>query len=678
VNRTYEEFIIVRVGWTGVSISSLMTRAVFVPTATPVESVEYLPDAPPETSSPGIPPCERERGPKVGPFRRCNLRLRQGCYQLFLTSTDAVSLFSKRLEGTMRVEIDPEHTTISGDLYRGSAFDDLVNQGVAARSLAPRPFIPIKQRSRYFSYLRVIDIQTSPVLAPLARVIGPPIFDLCSITLTVEEFRFTHPSVGQATGSFPSSPDRTLGFVLRKANVPSGFEAPAFEGDVFENGKRLPLKVSLQWVSEFFRRARLELESVTGVPIPPSVGGNGFQSTYAKAGWDLRVVIGNTNIALPRGVAPTWTEAELHDFMLANRNPATNLDTEWQMYHVSVPLKFADRGLFGLMFDQIGEEREGACTLMDSFTGVDDDDRARLRTAIHEIGHGFNQVHPPDDGLPIDNSVMTTTPDLRQLIEDSGGTYPDDINFTFSAHDRHHLIHAPDVVVRPGGEDFGFGHGSSFSPEAQDHAKAKGVELRVGSADERLKLGQPLVLRAELVNGGTQPLSLPAAFSTALNNVSVVVKRAGSEERRLRSFILVCDDARPREQLAPGRSISFEEVVFWDRNGVVFQHPGPYSVSIEARWFDGDQPFAAEASTAVWVDYPVSEKENAIAAALFDDEVGKYVALGGNAVHLKRAVARIEQARKLAANNPAVHRIATIDKAARDRKKRFKAKRPQK
>ena len=171
----------------------------------------------------------------------------------------------------MRVEIGRSDTTVSGDLYKVRRFDDLVIGQADRLFAAPLPIIPIKPRNRYFSYLRVVGISSPPVLTQFARIL-PPIFNPCTISLTVEEFRYTHPTAGQANGSFPRTPTRTLVFVLTKAAVPAGFQGPAFEGDVFENGLRLPLKVSLFWVSEFFRRARLELENVTGVAIPGSVG----------------------------------------------------------------------------------------------------------------------------------------------------------------------------------------------------------------------------------------------------------------------------------------------------------------------------------------------------------------------------------------------------------------------
>lgn len=661
-----------------------MSKPIFVPTATPVENVGFTPDpVDPHGWPPGLP--EGERPFDLRPefplhnerafFRFCNLSLRAGCYQLFLNRTDVITPFSDRFEGTMRVEIGSGDTTVSGDLYKARPFDDQVIGQVNKVFAAPQPFIPIKPRNRYFSYLRVVGISGPPVITTqLARFgpIVPPIFNFCTITLTVEEFRYTHPTAGQATGSFPGTPTRTLVFVLSKAAVPAGFPGPAFEGDVFENGVRLPLKVSLVWVSTFFRRAHLELENVTGVAIPGNVGANSFRSTFAKAGWDLTVVQGDTNIALPGGVSPSWSRAELHAFMLANRNPAANLDREWHTYHVSVPLVLTPDSAFGVMFDQIADEREGACSFIQAFTGIHNDNRARLRSAIHEMGHVFNQLHLSGENLADDNSIMTPSLGVLAVIQGAGGTYPDDINFAFNAHNRHHLIHAPDVVVRPGGEDFTFGHGGGFAPEAQDDAKARGIALRVAASDERLQLGQPLIVKVELVNGGAKPVSVPAIFGTDLHNVSIVVRRAGREERRIRSFVLICHEDLYRD-LAPGKSITWEEVVYWDRNGVVFPDPGRYVVSVEARWFERGQPLAAEAFSDVWVDYPLTEKDNAVAAALLDDEVGKYVALGGNAVHLKRAVARIAEAKRVEPKHPAIHRIAQIDARGREINKKRSA-----
>lgn len=658
-----------------------MSKPIVVPTAFAVETVALTPDPDTLHGGPvGLPEGDRPFDSRLDwpllaeRFRFCNLNLRAGCYQLFLHRTDAITFFSDRFEGTLRVEKDQNATTISGDLYKARRFDDIVVEHAHGVSVAPQPTIPIKARSRYFSYLRVIGIETTPVLTQFARI-EPPIFNLCTIRLTVEEFRYTHPTAGQANGSFAQTPTRTLVFVLTKATVPAGFQGPAFDGDVFENGVRLALKVSLVWVSDFFRRARLELENVTGVAIPGSVGVNSIQSTYAKAGWDLTVVNGDANIAVPAGTGTAWSTAELHAFMVANRHPATNLDREWQTYHVSLPLDFTpDSGIFGIMFDQLADEREGACNFIQNFTGVHNDNRARLRSLIHEVGHGFNQLHPSTESLADDNSIMTQSGGVRTVIQNTGGTYPNDIAFAFNAHNRHHLIHSPDVVVRPGGEDFMFGHDGTFAPEAQDDARDRGVVLRVSASDIRLKLGQPLVVKVELLNRGEKPVAVPVSFGTQLHNVSITVRKPGTEERRLRSFVLICHEELHRD-LAPGRSITWEETVYWDRNGVVFPNPGPYTVSVEARWFESGRPLAAEASAEVWVDYPLNDRDNAVAALLLNDEVGKYVALGGNAVHLERAIARIAEATKAEPKHPALRWIAQLDQRGRANAKKRSTRR---
>ena len=126
-----------------------MSKPIFVPTAVPVENVASAPDPDnPNGGLPGLPEGER---PFVGNpdfplraerFRFCNLSLRAGCYQLFLNRTDAITFFTDRFEGTMRVEIGQNDTTVSGDLYKVRRFDDLViaqaQRVLAARGTSPR------------------------------------------------------------------------------------------------------------------------------------------------------------------------------------------------------------------------------------------------------------------------------------------------------------------------------------------------------------------------------------------------------------------------------------------------------------------------------------------------------------------------------------------------------------
>ena len=648
----------------------------FLPQAEPINIVGFTPDPDNPRPVPNELPELLERpfdwkipDDIIGPILPCKHNFKQGCYQIALEPTGiAIFPLKSRFKGTMRVEHGSDHTIVSGDLYRfkglrpvltkadriGGVFGGFFETAV----LEKPPRIPIYPRKNYYSYLKVVDINMTRFRPPRGS---------CKITLTVEEYRYTHPAAGAATGSFPNTPDRVLTIVLRRTTNPAGYLGPSFEGDVYEGSTLLSYKFSMLWVSDFFRRASVELENVTGGALVSSFGANDFPSVYNTVGWNVTVTNGDANLAVPAGVSGTdpWSNAELHAFMVANRNVSTNLDTNWRVYYVAVPFdSSAPSGLFGIMFDQLDDEREGACNFVNNFSGAHNDNRARLRSACHEVGHAFNQQHPPVEGLASDNSIMSQSGPVKTVIEGAGGTYPDDINFAFNEHNRHHLIHSPDVVVRPGGEDFEFGHSIGFAPEATDNADAVGVQLRLTASTTHLKLGEPLTLKLEIKNTGDEVVPVPENIGTAFRTVEITVRKSGDEARPFRSFVMMCD-GHPQQGLKPGQSVVVEEVVYWDREGCVFDAPGAYSIFATVVWEVVGQPFAAKADVDVFVDYPVSEADNAVAALLLNNEVGKYVALGGNAFHLKEAVARIKSASEIGSKHPSILRLKKIDDAGK-------------
>jgi hypothetical protein len=351
--------------------------------------------------------------------------------------------------------------------------------------------------------------------------------------------------------------------------------------------------------------------------------------------------------------------------MTDNRNPATDLDKEWRFYHVFVPFDSGEStGLFGIMFDELQDQREGSCNFIQNFGGVHNDDRAKLRSAAHEIGHGFNQLHPPTEGLSSDNSIMSQSGAVRSVIESAGGTYPDDINFSFNEHNRHHLIHFPDVVVRPGGEDFQFGHAAGFAPEAADNGDAAGLTLQLTVSSGRLKLGEPLMLRVELKNNGKESVQVPRNIGTAFRVTEITVNKNGEPPRPFRSFVIACD-GHDSVALRPGAAVGSDEIIYWDSRGFLFRSPGMYLLSAVVKWEEFRKAFAVTASANVWVDYPVDDRDNHMASLLLNDEVGKYVALRGNATHLKEAVSRIEQATRAGKEHPAIQRILKLDETTK-------------
>ena len=111
--------------------------------------------------------------------------------------------------------------------------------------------------------------------------------------------------------------------------------------------------VTLAWVSKFFRRATLEIDTLVGAvrpaPVPDGSGGMEFFDTaFAKTGWRLTVVQDQLNVPVPAGVVPTncWSSPDLHALMTTVRNPSTNLDTEWHVHMIVVPAELGcSRGI---------------------------------------------------------------------------------------------------------------------------------------------------------------------------------------------------------------------------------------------------------------------------------------------------------------------------------------------
>jgi hypothetical protein len=660
-----------------------------LPVAVAAEWGTVLPAQPVPGPGPG-------RGP-LPPIKVCNLDFRDGCYVLTYRASGLTSF-----EGTLRVDRaapdgGPDNIIVSGDLYTkppvlnpSPVAGDTPAGGDEPRSVAAaasavelagaipipplfRPRIPIFPRARYHSYLKVTSVSVPKIVLGSAR---------CKVTLVVEQFNYTQPPAGQFKGSFPSTPSRTVTIELERKPAPFPFSltgGPYFEGSLIEGGiDKGP--VTLAWVSPFFRRATLEIDTLTGAvppaPVPASGGGTEFFDTiYAKHGWQLTVVSDQTGIAVPTGVNPKdcWSSANLHALMLAQRNPATDLDKEWRVHMIVVPAKLGCGR--GVMYDQIGVPREGCASFSnDGYPTSDSSNfgtaanqmqlnvpRAFLRSATHEVTHTFNQIHQEQE-TAADNSIMTTTPSVADVLggptTGAPGVFPDQINLAVNTTVRHHLNHMPDPVIRPGGWPFASWFGGNV-PQASDraHFAPSELELVVGCDAERLVLGQPLDLRWTMTNNSNQALYTPNDVSVEGLFASITVTDAEGRQEQVRPFVIACDTVK-LAALAPGGSVSASTKLFWSSAGFAFERPGRYVVTVTVSWSASGVPVGLDGSVDVFVEYPTTDADNRAAALVLHPEVGKWVALGGGAYHLEEATRRLNELTGLAGGPEAARALA--------------------
>lgn len=601
---------------------------------------------------PPFPPFP-EPVPPIRPFE-CKTDLKAGCYQITMVTRTNIPLRCPRTTyqlGTLRVEKNLSQITISGDTYRYLQAKNCFAPKVLQQMKPKR--IPIFPRDTYYSYWKIVDI------------VMPPRFSVkkqnCAIKLTIEEYVYQPPSEIGVAGSFPQRPTRTFQMELVAQRPPSGFTGSSFKGILTSPFANVSHEISLNWVSDFYRKATLEIDTTEDVAAPVSENGEGFETAFKAAGWDLSVIYNDKNLNLPQNVKNTgvWTRADLHQFMLDNRKANTNLDKEWRFHLLSVSEDFERGGLFGIMYDDIDIPREGAVSFRDNLTGDFSSNAAYLRSAIHEVGHGFNLQHPPVDGLPNENFIMTQSGATRNTIENNGGSFPEDINFNFSNHNQSHLIHFPDVVVRPGGDLFGFGHFEGFAPQSEPEFVNPFLRLQVTPTSDRIKLGEPLRYKLKLENISNMVCDVPKNINHIFEETHIDVIRPDGTTKSYPSFTIACDSSQIAT-LKPKQTMDDEGVMFWASNGFAFEIPGKHVIKVKIAWKQEEEIQFVEASAEVWVDYPISDKDNEIAAMLLHPSVGKVVALGGQTPNLYDGVEKVQTAMKVAKNHAATKSIQRI------------------
>jgi hypothetical protein len=374
-----------------------------------------------------------------------------GCYRIRIRATDG----GQDRQGTLRIDRSPwdDLVVASGDLY-------VCQPGDGAQSYLQAPAdernIPIYPRASYRSYLTVRSATPGPDGA---------------IELTADEYLYAPPEPPNRRGSFPREPSRTIVLEVARGHQGTGSAAewPRYEGRLLV-GQRDVGVASLDYVCPYLRRAELHVHVAAGA-VPPAPVPDGesrkvyFDTVFAASGWQLSVLNGQTDIPPPTELSPSgrWRHADLIRLFESVREPTLSQDRQWRVDLLVVP-EGMDASL-GVMFDDVGREAAASfsagrystieSTSYGSAVGLRQSDvpRAYLRSALHEVTHAFNEIDQHRRAAD-DNSIMTTTPRLAEILADSSLEFPNGVRLAHNAVTRHHLIHLPDPVVRPGGWPF--------------------------------------------------------------------------------------------------------------------------------------------------------------------------------------------------------------------------------
>jgi hypothetical protein len=240
---------------------------------------------------------------------------------------------------------------------------------------------------------------------------------------------------------------------------------------------------------------------------------------------------------------------------------------------------------------------------------------------------------------------MSTTPSVANVLGGPAtgdpGVFPDQINLALNSTVRNHLAHMPDPVIRPGGWPFASWFPSG-APQAADRNlfAPSEVTLEVTADTDRAALGAPVVVRWTLTNHTDVDLVVPNDLQLEALYATMSVADESGVERPFRPFVITCERAS-LAPLGPGKQLSAEHRVFWSSDGFALERPGRHVVTVAVSWSAGGIPVGVLGSAELWVDRPVNDGENRDAALVMNEQVGKWVALGGEAEHLTEAVDRL-------------------------------------
>ena len=609
---------------------------------------DYLPPGgtPLHDDAPAVPtPID----PFPGPISPLPLRsVRCGCWLVsYRPTASALTAF----DGTLRVECHSAGRTASGDLYQrplivlspGLPIAPAPGPGLPPGPVIPRPplvllgnppnpaaGIPILPRSRYRYYLRVTSL-------PENFFVGN------SFTLGFQLYRFTAPNSWAL--------ESTLTAQMTRMAAPAGFPSASdyAEGSVKNANGIVMARFTMGWLSRYFRRASLEIDTVAGSERPLDSGaGHTWATVMDEVGWQVDLVLSDSNVAQPSGAS--WSDAEMHAAMLARRQ-AVNLDTNWR-YHL-LAVKNIDSTPRGIMYDHAGTDsnnvpREGVGIashwVIDPGWGSVSGQRfgtakaPYFRTAVHELGHAMALFHNTADfGFMCTSDVIAggATP---------ANPFPGNIRWAFHATNLKQLRHYPDPFVRPGGVAFG-GASSTTPPITPTDLETgiDGLELEVRPLLGEVPIGAPVRVDYHLVNRSTMPIAVPVHLSLKSEAISGTVEDPAGTVRSFRTVVR-CFEDDPYRVLAPGEGVTESATLMRGAEGALFGAPGLHKVTIQAHWENTDGVVIATHGEATVMVSGVVDAKHAAAAhqVLATPDAHLVLAIGGD--HLSDGIAAIQAA----------------------------------
>lgn len=356
----------------------------------------------------------------------------------------------------------------------------------------------------------------------------------------------------------------------------------------------------------------------------------GVVSAYAEAGIQMQSTGMSNVLAGSPGVS--WSDPELHAAMQNHFSKWANVP-QWAVWLLHAQLHDLGPGLYGIMFDQQGRQRQGCATFYEGLAGNSAaKKRLQLYTCVHELGHCFNLLHswqksfadPPAPNRPGSPSWMN----YPWNFPGGPGAFWAAFPFQFDDLEVIHLRHAFRSNVIMGGSPFVVGSALGQDPAWADPiVDESGLRLEL-SAPRSFPYGAPVCVDLALHGTSGVGRTVPTVLGPRPGVIEIAIKKPGGEAMLFEPLMQHCRESETVTLRAGDAPVTDSAFVHAGQDGVMFDTPGRYT--LRARYDAADGSLVLSNVMTINVRPPVTEADNDVADLMLGEEQGILMSLLGS------------------------------------------------
>jgi len=395
-----------------------------------------------------------------------------------------------------------------------------------------------------------------------------------------------------------------------------------------------------------FRTVRIETDRVSNLAGSPFASYNtgalpsggsarnvSVASAFGEAGIGMVPTAGNNVIDISgAGVGATWSNAELHASMQTHFTLWSDVQ-QWCVWQLAAQRHDYGDGLYGIMFDQQGRQRQGCAVFHEGIGGASaEQQRLQLYTYVHELGHCFNLLHswqkslasPPKPDRPDSLSWMNYP---WNYPKGGPAAFWSSFDFRFDDEELIHLRHGFRNDVIMGGNNFIVGSSLGREVLADPISDESGLALAISTHQRSFALGEPVVLQLKLKATTTRGRRAHTWLHPDFGMVRIVISKPSGQVLAYEPMIDHLVGER-QQMLGVDDEVQDSAYIGYGKGGFYFDQPRQYRVRAAYAALDGSQVLSE--IVTIRVRYPVTQDEDTLADLFMGDDQGVLLYLQGS------------------------------------------------